>query len=98
MRMKRDVKPITYLKNHAADLVRQVSEGGRTVIITQNGEAKVVVMDVETYDGWQDALALLKTLAHSEADVEAGRTVPQKEAFARASRSVGKKPGKPDRE
>jgi prevent-host-death family protein len=46
----RDVKPITYLKSRTADLVREVSEAGRPVTITQNGEAKVVVMDDETYD------------------------------------------------
>jgi prevent-host-death family protein len=91
MRLKQDVKPITYMKNHAADLVRSVSESNRTVLITQNGEAKVVVMDVETYDRWQSALALLKILEHSEADVEAGRVVPQDEVFARAKRSLKSK-------
>ena len=60
MELKRDVKPITYLKNHTADLVRDVADEGRTVMITQNGEAKVVIMDVETYDRWQSAMTLLK--------------------------------------
>ena len=54
------VKPITYLKSNAAELVREVKEDGRTVTITQNGEAKVVVMDVDTYDRWKSALALMK--------------------------------------
>jgi len=79
-----DVKPITYLKNRTADLVRRVSEEGRTVTITQNGEAKVVVMDVEVYDQWRKAMALLKVLAHAEAEVEAGRTVSQVDVFRRA--------------
>jgi PHD/YefM family antitoxin component YafN of YafNO toxin-antitoxin module len=65
-----------------------VSEEGRTVTITQNGEAKVVVMDVDTYDRWRSAMALLKALAHGEADVEAGRTVKQVEAFRRARKAV----------
>ena len=85
------IKPITYLKNHAAELVRGVSESSRTVLITQNGEAKVVVMNVETYDRWQSALALMKIVAHSEADIESGRTAPQEEAFARVKQSLGKK-------
>jgi prevent-host-death family protein len=85
---RRDVKPITYLKNRAADLVREVSEEGRTVTITQNGEAKVVVMDVDTYDRWRSAMALLKTLALGEADVEAGRTVKQVDAFRRARKAI----------
>ncbi len=84
MSLKDQVKPITYLKNRTADLVREVTESGRSVVITQNGEAKVVVMDVEAYDRWRDALALLKILAQSQGDVEAGRTVSMDVAFARA--------------
>lgn len=79
-----DVRSITYLKTRAADLVREVHEAGRTVTITQNGEAKVVVMDVNLYDRWRSALALLKILARAETDVEAGRLVPQSHAFRRA--------------
>ena len=75
MSLKDQVKPITYLKNRTADLVREVTESGRSVVITQNGEAKVVVMDVEAYDRWRDAMAMLKILAQSQGDVEAGRTV-----------------------
>jgi prevent-host-death family protein len=78
---RKDVRPITYLKSKTADLVREVSEEGRAITITQNGEAKVVVMDVETYDRWRAAMALLKALAQGEADVERGRTVKQAEAF-----------------
>ena len=88
MELKRDVKPITYLKNHTADLVRDVADEGRTVMITQNGEAKVVIMDVETYDRWQSAMTLLKMLVQAEADVAAGRTVTQQRAWIRAERAI----------
>ena len=84
----RDVKPITYLKNRTADLVREVHDNGRTVTITQNGEARVVLMDVDTYDRWRSAMALLKVLALAEADVEARRTVPQAEALRRAQAAL----------
>jgi prevent-host-death family protein len=90
MGFKQAVKPITYLKNHTADLVRDVSEEGKAVMITQNGEAKVVVMDVETYDRWRDAMALLKLVAQGEADVTAGRTVSQEEALKRAEAAIDK--------
>lgn len=93
MSIKANVKPITYLKNHTADLVRDVSEQGQTVMITQNGEAKVVVMDVQTYDRWRDALALLKVLAQSEGEVAAGRTVPQRQAFKRAEAAMRRAAG-----
>jgi len=88
MASKRDIRPITHLKSKTADLVREVSEGGRPITITQNGEAKVVVMDVETYDRWRAAMALLKALAHGEADVAQGRTVKQAEAFRRARKAI----------
>jgi prevent-host-death family protein len=84
----KDVKPITYLKNHAADLIREIHEEGRTVTITQNGEAKVVVMDVDTYDRWRVAMTLLKSLAQGEADVAAGRAVKQPEVFRRARKVI----------
>jgi prevent-host-death family protein len=88
MQHKRDVRPITYLKNNTSDLIREVSENGRTVLITQNGEAKAVVMDVEVYDRWKSALAMLKILAQSEAELEAGKVVTQKDAFASAEAAV----------
>jgi len=88
MQHKRDIRPITYLKNNTADLIREVSDNGRTVLITQNGEAKAVVMDVELYDRWKASLAMLKILAQSEAEFEAGKTVSQKDAFTRAEAAI----------
>jgi len=83
-----DVRPISYLKNKTADLVREVVEDGKPVTITQNGEAKVVVVDVHTYDRWQDAMALLKLAAQGEADVAAGRVLSQKQAMVAARQAI----------
>ena len=80
MNLKRDIKPITYLKNRTAEVVEEVSQG-RSMVITQNGEAKMVVMGVEEYDRLQAALSLLRIIQHSEADVQKGRTAPQDEVF-----------------
>jgi len=88
MQHKRDIRPITYLKNNTADLIREVADSGRTVLITQNGEAKAVVMDVELYDRWKTPLAMLKILAQSEAEFEAGKVVSQKDAFARTEAAI----------
>ena len=88
MNSKRDVKPITYLKSRTAELVLEVAETGRPVTITQNGKAKVVVMDVATYDRWRAALAILKLASHAEADVASGRTASSDETFRRAARAV----------
>lgn len=88
MDLKEQIKPITYLKNRTADLVSQVADSGRTVVITQNGKAKVAVMDVEVYNGWRTAMALLRLAAHAEVDIEAGRTVSQEEAFDNAEAAI----------
>jgi len=88
MKHASDVKPITYLKNRTADVVREVNTTGRAMTITQNGEARAVVMDVATYQRWRSTMALLKILALAEADVGAQRTVPQAEAFRRAAAAL----------
>ncbi len=82
------VKPITYLKNNAAEVVREAAESGRVLVVTQNGEAKAVVMGVAQYDEWRRALALLKILAQGEADVTARRVVDQADAFRRVKASL----------
>ncbi len=64
MEIKTRVKPITYLKNKTADLVREVAESGATVLITQNGEAKVAIMGFERYQRWRSAMALLTYIPH----------------------------------
>lgn len=60
-----NVRPITELKNRTKALVREVVEGGQTVVITQNGKPRVVVMDAAEHDRLQDTLAMLKLLAQS---------------------------------
>ena len=88
MKLEEDIKPVTYLKNNASKLIRSVSLRGRTVTITQNGEAKAVLMDVATYDRFKQAVILMKLIAKGEADVTAKRTRSEKEAFARAERAI----------
>lgn len=88
MSLKETVKPITYLKNHAASIIHEAAESGRPLIVTQNGEAKAVVMGIVQYDEWKRDLALLKILAMSEADISSGRTISQKEAFRRAHSAI----------
>jgi len=92
MRLKEDVKPVSYLAAHTSRLVDEVADQGRTVLITQDGEARAVLMDVGSYDRWRSALAMLKILAQGEADIAAGRTVTQEEAFDRAARAIDRAP------
>ena len=80
-----NVRPITDLKNRTKELVRAVSESGQSVVITQNGKAKVVVMDVEQHDRLQDTLAMLKILAQSQESLtRTGRAYSSTEVRRRA--------------
>ncbi len=81
MRLREDIKPITYMKTRAAELLRTVDETRRPVVITQNGEARGVVLDVTSYEELRDATMMLKLIAQGEEDVRRGRTVPQEEVF-----------------
>jgi prevent-host-death family protein len=77
------VKPISYVKANAADLIRELKENGEPLVITQNGEATAVMQDVASYEATQETLALLKILALGRRQVEAGRTLPADEVFRR---------------
>jgi len=81
MRIEHDVKPVTYMKTSAAELLRSVGTSRRPVVITQSGEPKGVLMDFESYQELRQATLLLRMLAEGEADARAGRTVPQGQVF-----------------
>lgn len=76
MKYSTRIKPISYLKAHAADVVRELAEQRQPMVITQNGEAKVVIQDVESYEETQETLALLKILALGNRQIETGKTQP----------------------
>ncbi|ABQ25687.1 type II toxin-antitoxin system Phd/YefM family antitoxin [Geotalea uraniireducens] len=82
MKMSEAVKPISYFKSHASEVVRDVVETHRPVVITLNGEAKAIVQDLREYEKTGESLALLKILAMGQKDVEEGKTRPFRTAFA----------------
>lgn len=81
MKYSKSIKPISYLKANAARVVREVCEDKQPLIITQNGEAKVVVQDVETYEETEATLTMLKLLAMSSNSKAEGKYKPAKQAF-----------------
>lgn len=83
MRYSTRIKPITYLKANAADVLKELSEVREPLVITQNGEAKAVIQDVRSWEETQETLALLKILALGNAQVEAGEVKPAREVIAR---------------
>ncbi len=82
MKLSTQVKPISYLKSHAAEVVREISETREPMLITQNGEAKLVVMDVRSYEEHEETLALLKILALGNREIEQGQFRSAAEVFA----------------
>lgn len=83
MRYSSQVKPISYLKANAAEVLLDLAERREPLVITQNGEAKAVIQDVACFEETQEALALLKLLAIGNQDIEAGRTTPACSVVAR---------------
>jgi prevent-host-death family protein len=70
MKFSTQVRPISYLKSHAAEIVKNISLSREPMLITQNGEAKLVVMDVRSYEEHEETLALLKILALGNREIE----------------------------
>ncbi len=81
MQLSQDIKPISYLKAKTANVINEVNENQRPIIITQNGEAKAVVQDIKSYEDMQNTLNLLKLIIQSENDIENGRIIEQEEMF-----------------
>jgi prevent-host-death family protein len=83
MKMSEDIRPVTYLKSRTADLLAQVNETRRPVIITQNGEARGVLQDTESYESMKAAIAILKLVVQGEEDIRKGDMIPHDEVFRR---------------
>ena len=83
MKLSTNIKPISHLKTHTAEVFRQLTVEREPLVITQNGEAKVVMQDVRSYEETQETLALLKVLALGNRQIEEGRVERARDVFAR---------------
>ena len=83
MRYSSQVKPISYLKANAAEVLSHLTEHREPLVITQNGEAKAVLQDVASFEETQETLAMLKILALGNQDVAAGKVKPAADVVAR---------------
>lgn len=83
MRYSSQVKPISYLKANAAEVLLQLAEQRQPMVITQNGEAKAVIQDVASFENTQETLALLKILALGNQEIAAGKVKPVADVVAR---------------
>ena len=83
MKLSNQIKPISYLKAHAAEIVRTLGVQREPLIITQNGEAKVVVQDIDSYEQMQETVSLLKILALGSRQIEASQVQPAADVIRR---------------
>lgn len=88
MKLSESVRPISYLKSNTAKVLREITESGKTMVITQHGEAKAVLQDIATYEQTQESLALLKILAQSSNSLKEGRSKPVKSTFANVRKQL----------
>eukprot|EP00456_Euglypha_rotunda_P041351 TRINITY_DN3207_c0_g4_i1.p2 TRINITY_DN3207_c0_g4~~TRINITY_DN3207_c0_g4_i1.p2 ORF type:complete len:104 (+),score=24.05 TRINITY_DN3207_c0_g4_i1:346-657(+) len=81
MRYSTRIKPISYFKANAAEVLAELNDGAEPMILTQNGEAKAIIQDIRSYEQTQETLAMLKILALGMEDIKAGRVRPAREVF-----------------
>lgn len=82
MNSEEDIRPISYVKANAAEVLDQVNETQRPVYITQNGAARAVLLDPASYEIMKKAFGILKLLAQGERDIVEGKVTPQEDFFA----------------
>ncbi|CRM85827.1 prevent-host-death family protein [Pseudomonas sp. FH4] len=82
MKFSSQIKPISYLKSHTAEIVKNLTESREPLVITQNGEAKLVVMDVKSFEEQAETMALLKLLALGNRQIELGQFQDMEDVFA----------------
>jgi len=81
MNISQDIKPVTYLKSRAADLLNQINETHRPVVITQNGEPRAVLQDPESYQNMRNAIGMLKLISQGEDEIRSGKSKSQQNVF-----------------
>ena len=81
MKLSKAVKPVSYIKSHASEVMRDLEATGEAVVVTLNGEAKAVIQDIRQYERTQESLAMLKILALGRKEIEEGKVQPMDEVF-----------------
>ena len=91
MNITSDIKPVSYLKSHAAEILKQINDTHRPMVITQNGEPKAVLQDPESYDNMRKAITLLKLISEGEENIKHGQVKPQEKVFENIEKVLAKR-------
>jgi prevent-host-death family protein len=88
MKYSTQIRPISYLKSHTAEIVRELTDQREPMVITQNGEAKAVIQDVKSYEETQETMALLKILALGNEQLKSGKVTVASDAIAKLRKKM----------
>ncbi|MFM9970026.1 MAG: type II toxin-antitoxin system Phd/YefM family antitoxin [Burkholderiales bacterium] len=91
MKYSTHIRPISYFKANAEEIVRQLTEQREPMVITQNGEAKAVLQDIASFEQTQETMALLKILALGQRQIDEGQTVKAADAIGRVRKKYAKR-------
>jgi len=75
LNLAQDIKPISYIKAHTAEILKQIDERKNPLVITQNGEAKAVLLNINTYQSLVDSISLMKIISIGETQIATGKTI-----------------------
>ena len=89
MKISTDIKPVSFLKSRAADMLKQINETHRPIVITQNGEPKGVLQDPESYENMRNAIGMLKLISQGEEDIRNGKSKKQSKVFSDLEKLLG---------
>jgi prevent-host-death family protein len=91
MNISSDIRPVTYLKSRAADLLKQINDTHRPVIITQNGEPRAVIQDPQSFEDMRNAIGILKLISMGEEDIKNGNILEQEAVFRNIEEKMKKR-------
>ena len=91
MNISTDIKPVSYLKSKAAELLNQINETRRPVIITQNGKPRAVLQDTESFEKMEKAIGILKVLSLAEEEIKNGESIPNDAAMEQVQQKLIKR-------
>ena len=90
MHISSDIRPVTYLKSKAADLLKQINDTHRPVINTQNGEPRAVIQDPQSFEDMRNAIGILKLISMGEEDIKNGALLEQAAVFKNIEETLKK--------
>ena len=89
--MEQDIRPVTWVKNRTREMLEQVNETRRPIIVTQDGKPRAVIQDPRSYEETREALAMLRILAMGEREFQEGKGIPQEVVFSRLDKRTRKR-------